>query len=106
TVSLDQASIGTIASDLTAAARVRTSVQGSLSPWTVLSAILGLALIAGTIKSDRKNLKKLVVVLAVSIALFLTVVYYLNSDQTYMLGAGVVSVALFALYFLKLRRAG
>jgi hypothetical protein len=106
TVSLSQASTGTISSDATAAARVRIAGAGSISPWMVLSAIFGLALVAGTIKSDRKNLKKLLAVLAVSAILFLAVVYYLNSDQTYMLAAGAISVAVFALYFLKLRRVG
>ncbi|MCX6802336.1 MAG: hypothetical protein NT067_04455 [Candidatus Diapherotrites archaeon] len=104
TVSLSQAS--TVSSlDATTALRSRTSSQ-AISPWMVLSAIFGLALIAGTIKSDRKNLKKLIAVLVVAVGLFLAVVYYLNSDQTYMLVAGAVSIALFALYFLKLRRAG
>ncbi|MEM0360695.1 MAG: NEW3 domain-containing protein [Candidatus Diapherotrites archaeon] len=90
-------------SDSVIASRSRASSQADISPWMALSAILGFALIACTFKADRKNLKKMIAVIAVCSILFIAAAYYFNSSQVFFLSAIVVSIVLFVLYFFKFR---
>jgi len=73
------------------------------TPWMYLSAVLAIGLVLGALKADRDNLKKVVLLTAIVLALFLASVYYFSSDGTIVIGASVLSLVLMGAYYFKFR---
>lgn len=76
----------------------------SLAPWILMVLIVGGAIVFNKFKAKNSDWKKLGKILVISVALFLVVVFLLDSNFVATIIAGIISVGLLAWFFLKKKK--